>query len=412
MDLLKLSAAKLWVISKPSSSASDDKPCDQPYLAVALFALHPVPSTHVGRMAVDECWRLYINPEWLTGAGIPTIGRELAHLIWHLLSEHASRARSVGVSQLSAPVWKLAADASIADMIGLTGLKPKRLARPYSLGLPYNRAAEEYYELLAHQADIPVREDSEDCGSGADGLPRDYELPPDSDIGVIGRHDIEAIRHQVAIAYREQNGGRGSRWSGLGRWASGILEPTVPWEPLLAGAIRQAVARTIGRGDFTYRRPSRRASLMPNVVLPSQHRAVPRIAIVVDTSSSVDDTLLGRALGEVDNLLMSLNITDSGVAVYSVDSAAAAAQRIRRAKDLELVGAGGTDMRVGIEAAIQAQPRPEVVVVITDGYTPWPAEAPHSTSVVIALLGRRGSSLPSTPAWAIRVECLLETHAS
>jgi hypothetical protein len=47
-----------------------------------------------------------------------------------------------------------------------------------------------------------------------------------------------------------------------------------------------------------------------------------------------------------------------------------------------------------------------VIVVLTDGYTPWPTTPPPGAAVVVALLGWDRSDLPPTPAWATRVECL------
>jgi hypothetical protein len=61
-----------------------------------------------------------------------------------------------------------------------------------------------------------------------------------------------------------------------------------------------------------------------------------------------------------------------------------------------LAGGGGTDMRVGIEAALRGPETPHVVVVLTDGGTPWP-DAPLSTTRVIAAL--IGTNPPLPPAW-------------
>ena len=65
-------------------------------------------------------------------------------------------------------------------------------------------------------------------------------------------------------------------------------------------------------------------------------------------------------------------------------------------------------MRAGLTVAGETRPRPEVIVVLTDGDTPWPATAPPGAAVVIALLGRASQDLPPTPTWAERIECLLE----
>ena len=81
---------------------------------------------------------------------------------------------------------------------------------------------------------------------------------------------------------------------------------------------------------------------------------------------------------------------------------------VRRARDVKLAGGGGTDLRPGLAAATAARPRPDVVVVLTDGYTPWPSSAPPGAAVVAALLGRPGNVLPPTPVWVARIECRLE----
>ena len=49
------------------------------------------------------------------------------------------------------------------------------------------------------------------------------------------------------------------------------------------------------------------------------------------------------------------------------------------------------------------RPRPAVTVVLTDGYTPWPAAPPKGMRVVVGLLGLRA---PDAPLWAraVRVE--------
>ena len=53
-----------------------------------------------------------------------------------------------------------------------------------------------------------------------------------------------------------------------------------------------------------------------------------------------------------------------------------------RAEGIPLVGGGGTDLRAGFARALRARPRPDVVVVLTDGQTPWPGERPPCRTVV------------------------------
>lgn len=441
LDLDRLAAAKLWLISAPTAGTvgagtvgargagarGAGTPRDLPYLAQALYALVPVRCDEVARMSCDERWRLYVNPAWLAAASVPRIGAELAHLVWHLLHDHATRARDQDVDRATAAAWATATHAALAATLEPDRLRPPWLERPGDLGLPEKWSAEEYFAAISrlpsgdgsvdardgdgrdgHAHDGDGHDPADGCGSGADGLARGHELGEAADISHVSTHEAGEIRRIVAIEYRDHLLQRGTEPGEALRWVRTTLEPRVPWPELLTGAVRRAVGWAAGRGDFSYRRPSRRTGALPGIVLPGQHRPVPRVSVVVDTSASMDDGLLARALGEVDGAIAALGVPGTSVSVYSVDAAVHTVQRVRRARDARLVGAGGTDLRHGLAAAAQERPRPDVVIVLTDGDTPWPHTPPVGAAVVVGVLGRRRSDLPPTPDWATRVECLLE----
>lgn len=128
MDLTKLSAAKLWLISaapSPTKTRDRDAPKDLPYLATALYALIPVPSPEVNQMTIDESWRLYVNPAWLSEATVPEVGQDLAHLVWHLLCDHPSRARYMRVDVQTSTYWEQSTDATIAATLASDLLTPR-----------------------------------------------------------------------------------------------------------------------------------------------------------------------------------------------------------------------------------------------------------------------------------------------
>lgn len=435
LDLQKLSAAKLWLISAPIGAVTPESPRDLAYLAQALYALVPVQNDEVARMTCDQWWRIYINAGWLDAASVREAAEELAHMLWHLLADHADRARSLGVDRSTADHWTRAADITVAHTLEPDRIRPDHLPTWRDTRLGPGCSAEEYFAALS-RLPVPADHDCTDdpgpvrgavglsrgtdrgrgiadraggCGSGADGLLRHDEVDRDADLGAVDALEAREIRRRVAIEFRERHLGRGTIPGDLLRWVEGILEPETPWEPVLAAAVRRAVGWAAGRGDYTYARPSRRAGSVPGVVLPGQHRPVPRVSVIVDTSASVDDVLLQRALAEVDGVIRALGVPGDSITLYSVDAAVHTSERLRSAANARLIGAGGTDLRIGL-AAIQAErPRPDVAIVFTDGDTPWPATQPPGTVVIVALLGRRrGRTLPPTPDWVIRVECLLD----
>jgi predicted metal-dependent peptidase len=91
-----------------------------------------------------------------------------------------------------------------------------------------------------------------------------------------------------------------------------------------------------------------------------------------------------------------------GLEVIACDSVAYPAVRVRTGADvrkLKLPGGGGTDMRNGIQAALETKPRPDVIVVVTDGYTPWPENKPAGCDNYIVLL-TEDAALRTVPDWA------------
>ena len=93
---------------------------------------------------------------------------------------------------------------------------------------------------------------------------------------------------------------------------------------------------------------------------------------MIDTSGSMSDGMLGQALGEVGGVLRSLGVGRRDLRSCCCDAEAYEAQSVRELGRVELPGGGGTDMGRGVEAAAALRPQPQLIVVLTDGFTPWP----------------------------------------
>jgi predicted metal-dependent peptidase len=388
-----LPAARLWAATR------------FPYLATGVFGAQVIPDRGSGTVSVDESWRMRADPE-LTAAWTPAqLGSVLIHHVCHLLRTHGERAQVAGVRPADARAWVRAADAEINDDLVPAGLDlPGRPILPHDLGAADGLLAEQYF-VAGGESQVRSEKSGAgetaggwlDCGSGADGVPR----PGDGPGGLPG-WQAELLRRQVAqdvISHAKQ---AGTVPAGLLRWAQEILQPKVDWRRLLAAELRRAVAHVSGAVDYSYRRPSRRSTVAGDVVLPALRRPVPEVAVVCDTSGSMTDDLLAMVLAEVEGLLRALGLARQ-VRVLACDTAVAPAQRVTAARQVQLIGGGGTNMGAGLAAAVALRPRPAVTVVLTDGYTPWPAEAPKGTRVVVGLLGAQP---PVPPGWAraVRIE--------
>ena len=98
-------------------------------------------------------------------------------------------------------------------------------------------------------------------------------------------------------------------------------------------------------------------------------------------------------------MLLSLGVGRRHLKIVCCDAKAFEAQKVLRARDVELLGGGGTDMGVGLIKAAELRPRPDLIVVLTDGHTPWPADPPRGIRVIVGLMDPSGRA----PEWATTI---------
>ncbi|NMO34388.1 hypothetical protein HG826_12440 [Streptomyces sp. GMY01] len=380
----------------------------RPYLADALFALHIVEDRSVPTMAVDAYWRCYVSPGFVARMPLEELAGVWVHEVSHLLRDHHGRGErfareheesgpgeesgpneAVAPGESVAPGMSpadgrrrlrrnIAADFEINDDIFGDGLpRPAGAAVPSLLRLPEGLLMEEYLRT-ASLAALPVELAWLDCGSGADGQARPWELGPDGAHGLT-RQQRDAVRFRVAEGIKGRPGDAPDGWR---RWADEAFHPPQPWRHLLGAAVRSAVGAPGVGENHSYRRPSRRSAGVPGVVLPSLRRTPPRVCVVIDTSGSVSDAELGSALLEVAAIARAVGGRRDLVSVISCDAAAGVAVPLCRAESMELIGGGGTDLRSGFARALRSRPGPDVIVALTDGQTPWPSAQPPCRTVV------------------------------
>ena len=373
------------------------------YFAPALFNLIPVRTDLIASVGVDTRWRLYYNEDWINSHTVEENAAVLIHEVSHLLREHDARRHAAAVT--SERLWNTAADCEINDDLLAEGLPlPDNPPTPERFGLRAGENAETYYRQLRkprQDGDGDDRADDAalqcpDCGSGAHGERRPWEVPDDdgSPRGVPGVDSVKAklVQREVAHHILDKTGDAGDAPLGWKRWAQTILAPKVDFMATIRHAVRKALHNsTIGRYDRTYRRPHRRQAAYGEFLMPSFHQPRPRPGFLIDTSSSMQDTQLSRAVAELGGLTRQLGygaeviVACCDVVVHDVKTVFSAAQ-------VELVGGGGTNVGAGIDwfaghAAI------DLLVIVSDCQTPWPAATPPFPVLTI----RVGDGAP--PPW-------------
>lgn len=379
-----------------------------PWFAPALFACNIQLTEAVPVAGIDQHANIYFNPgvvEQIDAtaekeSALSQLGFIWVHEISHLLREHRQRAQEL---ELDARQWNIAADLEINDS-NWPGLRmPEQFPglHPTQLDLPTGRLAEWYYRQISEDVPIDLALINGDEGSGVHGEDRPWEVEGGQQ--VLSNIQLEMMGRSVAQQMRqhEQWGDLPGGWQ---RWAEQKLKPKVDWRRQLRHRLRTAINTGLGnRMDYTYRRPSRRQAVYDPILPPSlSGDTSARLACVVDTSGSIGARQLGQAVAEVMRLLTEFQMP---VTVIPCDVKVYEPIRVATTNDLfklrELPGGGGTNMIVGMEAALQQQPKPDAVIVLTDGYTPYPAKA-YRTPVLFGLMRPAKTtnlSLPPNPPW-------------
>jgi predicted metal-dependent peptidase len=248
-----------------------------------------------------------------------------------------------------------------------------------------------------------------DEGSGVHGQARPWELHADDPrTNALSDFDRQALQEEVARKIVEHQKEQGTLPAGWLRWAEAILKPKVNWREQLKRILRGVISEGLGhRLDYSYRRPHRRSAVYHPIYLPAlQGEYKPRVACVVDTSGSISDRELMQSLAEVRAVLEALRIP---VTIIPCDAVPYEAIRVFDGSDWLKVrqglrGGGGTDMVAGLNAALALKPKPEAVIVLTDGHTPFPSVRPKDTAVIWAIwqYGDGEPPKPPMPPWRAR----------
>src|SRR5262249_40544497 len=143
----------------------------------------------------------------------------------------------------------------------------------------------------------------------------------DNGIPGVDRIKAELVRREVARHIDENSPYDGDVPMAWRRWADATLKPKVDYMATIRHVVRRALHdSTIGRYDRTYRRPNRRQSSYGEFLVPSFYQPRARPGFLIDTSGSMEDTQLSRAVSELAGLTRQLGY-GTDIAVASCDAA-------------------------------------------------------------------------------------------
>jgi predicted metal-dependent peptidase len=164
--------------------------------------------------------------------------------------------------------------------------------------------------------------------------------------------------------------------AGVERAFKGLLEPQISW----GEHVQALFARKVGAGAYDFRRPDRRLIARDEAIYVPGRSGFGANCVVVgaDTSGSIGARQLELFMAEMAGILE--DVKPQRLVVMWTDSEVAGVDEVEDAQDLcslKPKGGGGTDMGAIFREVDEMGLTPDAVVVLTDGYTPFPDEVPR-----------------------------------
>lgn len=385
-----------------------------PYLASVLFNLKfvEVDSDELETMGVDSGWRLYWSTNFVANHTAKELAGVLIHECMHCMFNHSKRFESLPTNPKNAEIWNIVGDCAINKILLESGIvfpadSPPLTFDHFGAKLDPSLSTEQNYFRFLNDTDHPDSNHHNDCGSGAGGGKRSYEL----DTKDVQAPAISVAAKGLAIAQVRETIASGTPFGTpppeeLKRMMEDLSKPKVSWRRELAVVVRPSIGTTMGRKDYSMMRLGRREGALRTKTfsprLPAMRQPLPpKVTVIMDTSPSMSRELLRDGLSEILGIVRAVGASQS-VTVIPCSGKAFPSQEVKRAsqvKNLDLKGDKSTNLVRGFVAALEERKKPKIIVVITDGYTPWPKDKPKGVDLVIILL-TVDDELDSIPRWA------------
>lgn len=349
-----------------------------PFYATLLVSTPAIIDESIPTLATDM-EKIYYNPQFLLS--LPSIDQMMmgwAHEILHIVFEHGMRRNG-----RDPELWNIACDYAINWMLlegGFEMIDGICLDRKYA-----DMSAEVIYDILCREQDQRQKQQAESRGqpdeqgqSGAQKPSRPKNVLG-SDVRDMPNHDPEQrARIERSIKQRVSQAATMARMAGklsgaLEQFVNSMLSPAVPWQDLLRNYMTQTC-----NNDESWSRRNRRYQ---SVYLPARHtERMGEIVVIGDVSGSISQREYNRIATEIDAIATQMQ--PERIRVLWADTQVLSEQVFEAGEELRLNAprGGGTDMRVPLQHMLQYDP--QVAVLITDGYTPWPTGEPECPLIV------------------------------
>ena len=409
-----------------------------PHWSSRIVAFPLVETEDISGLSFDRWGRIYFNPKYVNSQPLRSLAGTLFLLLYIELND--LRVQAKGKDPF---VWMIAcmleAAGNFADnnQVGL----PQNAVYPGFYNFPNRLSAVQYYRRLLRLGEIPLPftlNDSEgneistdmpfiytpgenplSFGSGfSDGF--GFEFPWESDEPWV-KPELDPILESILqdrMAKERKRAGRGNPGAGSSDslLQTMLSDVRIPWHTQLEELLGRLQSQNGGSLEYSFGIPSGLEDVLDeDMLLPGCRIRGMELALIVDTSASMNDkyelsanSRISLAFNEARGILAALNPVN-GLIVISNDTRVKNVQRVYSPHEIKFVGGGGTSLMPAIIRAKKLRPKPDAVIVITDGECSWAEKKPSGPEVVVLNINWQWSQTEDRnywpcPKWAHLIE--------
>lgn len=343
---------------------------DHPFFATIMLKRPMIERLDIPTLAVTDRGTIFYNPLFIDGLENQEIIWAICHEVLHYASGHGIR-----VQKRDRAKWNWAGDAWINDTLDRAKIG-KHIPGTVDVPGSADRTVEDIY------ASIPEDDGDGKGGKGApqqgpgngnDPMADDLEHDDDGDgqgaapPSESERAEIDAQRKMEVAEAAQVAKMKGNLPGVLQKFAAETIESKTPWYDILERYFTERA-----KVDVSWSKPNRRYA--PEFYMPVMDGvgSMGEVVIQVDISGSVSRQEIAHYNGHMKRIVEQCR--PNKVHVIYTDTEVQHHDTFDSPEDVEIVfhSGGGTDMRAGFEYIDQKGIEPEVVVTLTDGYTPFP----------------------------------------
>lgn len=221
-------------------------------------------------------------------------------------------------------------------------------------------------------------------GEGAEG----HGGFDEHDFSELDEAERKELQSEVESAIRQGQMLAGKMGGDMPRAFKELTDPTVNWEDQMRQFMTEQAS---GKELSTWRKPNRRWLQYDEIMPSTFSERLRSVAVVYDTSGSIGEELLSVFSSELVSICnvcrpeqLHLIVCDAKVHSHDVYGEFDY-EKLKQRRDFR--GGGGTDMRKALDFINKNGIEAQAVVVLTDGYTPFPTELKQPTLWAITTPG-------------------------